>query len=67
MLQQLFVHVKPPPRQSGQTDIENDAPLRMPTHSISTGQQMVSSVAETWSTSISPLDCPMQTIGMRLV
>ncbi|MBQ2628912.1 MAG: hypothetical protein IJG13_04470 [Kiritimatiellae bacterium] len=38
----------------------------MDTSSIVTGQQMVSSVAETWSTTISPLDCPMQTIGMRL-
>ena len=39
----------------------------MLTHSISTGQRTESSVAETWSTSISPLDRPMQTTGMRLV
>ena len=35
--QQLFVHVKPPPSQSGQTDIENDEPLRIELDSITTG------------------------------
>ncbi|MBO7683316.1 MAG: hypothetical protein J6T51_01145, partial [Kiritimatiellae bacterium] len=50
--QHEFVQVKPPPRQSGQTDIVNDEPPRIATASIVTGQQMESSVAETWSTSI---------------
>ena len=40
MEQQLFVHVKPPPRQSGTTVIANAAPLRISDASIITGQQM---------------------------
>jgi len=64
MEQQLFVQVKPPPRQSGQTDIENDAPLRIPTASMVTGQQMYSSIGEFCHTSMSALDFPIQEIGM---
>ena len=45
----------------------NDEPLRIADASIVTGQQMESSVAETWATSISPLDWPTQAIGIRLV
>jgi hypothetical protein len=44
--QQLFVHTKPPPRQSGHTDIENDEPLRMELASITTGHTIWSSVGE---------------------
>ena len=64
MEQQLFVQTKLPPRQSGQTDMENDAPLRIPTASIVTGQQMYSSVGEFCQTSMSKLDLSTQNIGM---
>ena len=64
MEQQLFVHANCPPRQSGQTFIENDAPLRMATDSIVTGQQICSSVGEFCHTSMSTFDLPTQDSGM---
>ena len=65
--QQLFVHVNPPPRQFGVTDMANDKPSRIATVSIVTGQRKERVLGESCQVSISKLDFPTQAMGILLI
>jgi hypothetical protein len=64
--QQLFVHVKPPPRKSGITDMEKERPSRIWTVSIVTGHRTERLVGASWETSMAALDCATHVIGILL-